>query len=178
LPERDCVGSLIQSGRIFRIETTLFLPGSARPRVPHRVSLNFARSRCLPLFALAAICWIDRQRSVFIPGQRRPLGYGNNLRAHRVLLGENHCARSLIPSAAPLADLSPVRQGKENERSKSYTNRFVESRYPRLSILWTRSTRYPFQYYGRIQHDSGPCIPGSPYTVPSCPVVSRGQSVA
>jgi hypothetical protein len=34
------------------------------------------------------------------------------------------------------------------------------------------------QYYGRIQHDSSPRIPGSAYTVLNCRVVGRGQFVA
>jgi hypothetical protein len=80
-------------------------------------------------------------------------------------------ARSLVTASRGSANAPPVRQGKENERSKGYANRFIESGYPRFSILWARSTRYPYQYYGRIQHHSSPRIPGSAYTVPNRPVV-------
>jgi len=127
---------------------------------------------------LAAICVIDRPRGAFIPGRRRRPAAGITWMPTESCLVKTMAQGARLQVPRGFADPPPVRQGKENETSKGYANRFVESGHPRFSILWTPSTRYPFQYYGRVQHDSSPCIHGSAPTVPNCPVGGRGQSVA
>jgi hypothetical protein len=77
--------------------------GRSRPRVPKRALLTRADGHLL-----------DRPpEKQFYSRPAPPPNYGNNLHAHRVLLGEDDGARSLVADVAPFSRDAPlIRKGK------------------------------------------------------------------